>query len=61
PIIGFPIKFPTPIETGMVVGKSAIAVGILKGHVSTKGIGVVPAPGDGVALIHNQPWSVEVV
>lgn len=38
-----------------------VAVGIFVGQVRAESMGVVPAPDDGVAWVHDHSWCVEVV
>ena len=45
----------------MVFEKSAIAIRVFVGQISTKGMGVFPTPHNGVAGIGDHPWCVEVI
>ncbi len=50
-----------PRETWMVFKKLGIAVRVFVGQIGTEGVGVVPAPDRGVALVHDDSRGVEMI
>ncbi len=57
---GFLIKI-LPREAWMVFKQLTIAVRVFIRQIGTEGVGVVPAPDRGVALVHDDSRGVEVV